>query len=1014
MLIAAKRLMRNRILPIILVTIFLLLLLPAGASAEVFSAVVTSQSMGVYSDAYLSRQIGYLEAGTVVQVGSYTSSVALIRYVPTGAVGYAPVASLSRVSDVSQPATVTGSNARLYLTASTSSASQKLSRGLTVNVLATSGDWAYVEISGVGGYTYVNNLSIGSQDAAPTAAPTASNPLANFVSCVQTCVVAADSFIYQLPDASSTQIGAVTAQSKVIMGAYSRDWNWVYVNANGVIGYMPLNQVLPGSQAAFPDNWGAEVLTSTSLYQVANTSSTALASLAAGENVRVIAYNGTWVCVQTTAGQYGYIPQKLLRAYVMGATTSTPTPTPTVPSSSGDGFRETNGQVIYETLSVVTNQSVAVYTKPSASSVQQGILSAGVRMTALAYNDDWVWVTLNGNYGYCLRSALTPDGGAVSTPNPSDPLEDFVQYTCYAVLMGDAQIFAAPDAGGEVLGAVHAGDKVLVGALDKNLTWAYVNTGSVIGFVAMNTLLPESSVAFPTNMGALALTDTRMYQVANTSSTVLSTLSRGDSVTVLAYGRSWVYARTQDNKVGYIPLSTLKAYEITQSTPAPSTPTDVIPATVTADALIVYAAASTSAQQLGMLQRGEQVNVVEINSRRTWAYIEKSGNYGYCLLAGLTANAYLPEETPPATTVQFTATVVYPNAPIYASYTNMTGSGAASAALGASVDVYAYNSDLGAAYVGVNGQKGYMHISHLNRTEYPTLASGSSGSSVLTLQKALESLGYFDGLPAGNYETLTQQAVLRFQSAAGLPSNGVADQTTLRVLFGGYAPSSPILQTSLSKGSTGENVLRLQTRLYYKEYFSSTSSLDGDFGSNTQAAVKQFQTVAGLSVSGVADAATMQLLFSSNAPKNTSTTPDDDSPPVLPSDPTRDQKIEYVCELAMQQLGKPYVFGAAGPSKYDCSGLTLYCFKAVGVTLPHSAYLQGYTKGTKISSISDLQRGDIICMDTSSDSDLSDHVGIYLGDGMMIHASSGGGKVQINTILSGYYNSAYSWGRRVL
>lgn len=86
----------------------------------------------------------------------------------------------------------------------------------------------------------------------------------------------------------------------------------------------------------------------------------------------------------------------------------------------------------------------------------------------------------------------------------------------------------------------------------------------------------------------------------------------------------------------------------------------------------------------------------------------------------------------------------------------------------------------------------------------------------------------------------------------------------------------------------------------------------------------------------------------------------------------------------------------------------------MGVTLPHSAYLQGYTKGTKISSISDLQRGDIICMDTSSDSDLSDHVGIYLGDGMMIHASSGGGKVQINTILSGYYNSAYSWGRRVL
>ena len=60
----------------------------------------------------------------------------------------------------------------------------------------------------------------------------------------------------------------------------------------------------------------------------------------------------------------------------------------------------------------------------------------------------------------------------------------------------------------------------------------------------------------------------------------------------------------------------------------------------------------------------------------------------------------------------------------------------------------------------------------------------------------------------------------RFQSAVGLSATGIADQTTQRILYGGYAPDSPILSVSLSNGSTGENVTRLQTRLYYKGYLS--------------------------------------------------------------------------------------------------------------------------------------------------------------------------------------------------
>ncbi len=58
--------------------------------------------------------------------------------------------------------------------------------------------------------------------------------------------------------------------------------------------------------------------------------------------------------------------------------------------------------------------------------------------------------------------------------------------------------------------------------------------------------------------------------------------------------------------------------------------------------------------------------------------------------------------------------------------------------------------------------------------------------------------------------------------------------------------------------------------------------------------------------------------------------------------------------------------------------------------------------------------GDLVFFNTVSDSDLSDHAGIYISDGNFIHASSGGGEVMIFNLDSGYYNRVFSWGRRVL
>ncbi|WP_433891710.1 C40 family peptidase [Streptomyces sp. CA-111067] len=83
------------------------------------------------------------------------------------------------------------------------------------------------------------------------------------------------------------------------------------------------------------------------------------------------------------------------------------------------------------------------------------------------------------------------------------------------------------------------------------------------------------------------------------------------------------------------------------------------------------------------------------------------------------------------------------------------------------------------------------------------------------------------------------------------------------------------------------------------------------------------------------------------------------------------------------QLGKPYVYGAAGPDSYDCSGLTQVAYQTVGVSLPRTSQEQS-TVGTPVS-VSDVQPGDIIFWGGEGS---AYHVGVYIGDGQYLDAAN--------------------------
>lgn len=108
---------------------------------------------------------------------------------------------------------------------------------------------------------------------------------------------------------------------------------------------------------------------------------------------------------------------------------------------------------------------------------------------------------------------------------------------------------------------------------------------------------------------------------------------------------------------------------------------------------------------------------------------------------------------------------------------------------------------------------------------------------------------------------------------------------------------------------------------------------------------------------------------------------------------TRAQKINKIITYAMTQRGDRYRFGGAGPSRWDCSGLAMVSYRQIGVHLPH--YTRAMLKRGKHINRSHLQRGDLVFPSNH-------HVGIYIGGGKMIVASSGHGKVMVQRVYAFY------------
>ena len=794
------------------------------------------------------------------------------------------------------------------------------------------------------------------------------------------------------------------------------------ISRNGYVGYISLDALsrteLEENESETEESRDETVVIKTGLrvYYKASTSADYYDTPAGSEIVILSENSNGWLKLERK-GVTAYVQKAALQDAIDGIEPEvTPAPTPDV---------EYQAEIKLSSAS----STLKIRKSKSTSAKSLGKLKHGDIVDVLAEDGKWAKISANGVTGYVQVKYLKEiETGPEATPAPEQ-----VNYQAKIELSSASStlnIRKTMSTKAKSLGKLKHGAVVTVVEIDGS--WAKITANGVTGYVQIKYLTdlpkeeatPEPTVQ-PTEQPQAALYQTtvklsssssylNIRKSKNSSAKSLGKVKHGAEVAVLENDGKWSKI-SADGVTGYV----LNKYlvQIVEETPAPEY--TVVPCTVTADKLVIYKKASTKADVLKTLVKGDTIDRLDVSGN--WAMVQIDGVVAYALKGGITPTVDLQPTNPPVEGVKFTATVIAGTMNVYET-ANAKSAVVATAALGKTVNVHEGGDKW--AYISVDGVYGYAQVTNMSARKQDTYKSGDSGSGVEKLNKQLLELGYYDAVPGSNYDSTTVSAVKRLQNVLGLSENGEVDITLARVLKEAEAPSSPLLNLTMKKGDTGSNVQRLQTRLYALGYLSKSSSVDSDFGLTTQTAVKLFQKAAGLSQDGTAGGNTLKKLYSVNAPTLPKGTNPADQLSTAADDPgstdnsalseSGQKKVEIAIEYAKSKLGCKYVYGAEGPNTFDCSGLTQTAFAQVGVKLARSAYSVGYGAAGEKIAYAGLVRGDIVCFDTVSDTDLVDHVGIYLGSGKFIHASSGKGQVIISTMSSGYYNRVFSWGKRFI
>lgn len=488
---------------------------------------------------------------------------------------------------------------------------------------------------------------------------------------------------------------------------------------------------------------------------------------------------------------------------------------------------------------------------------------------------------------------------------------------------------------------------------------------------------------------------------ASASGALVGVLSKDSTVTIVEKLDGW-YKVESNGLTGYVSaeyISTDGSSDTSTSSTGSSSSASGS-ATINSYMVNIRSGASTSSSVIANVGKGTAVTVVATEG--DWYKVEYKGQTAYVHKDYVTLDGESSGSS--SSTGSNSSSSSGQTGEINASYVRLRSGASLSASILKTLDKGAQMTVTGESgdwyKVSYNGTEGYVYKTYL--TVSGSSSSGSSSASAKT------------GTITGTY--------VRFRSGA---STGSSILTTF--------PKGASVTVSATEGDWYKVSYNGQTGYVYKSYVSTTGDSAEKTDDTKVESASGTGTIRGSYVRVRAGASTSSSILATVHTGTTMTITGTtgewyqvsyngqtgyvyksylvDSSEVSSGSESSSGAGEAIVAKAKQYLGVPYVYGGTSPSGFDCSGLVYYVYKQLGYSVYRTATAQ-YRNGTYVER-SNLQPGDIIIFYNSGMSAIG-HAGLYIGDNQFIHASSGGGKVQINKLSESYYNTHYYGARRVV
>ncbi len=503
-------------------------------------------------------------------------------------------------------------------------------------------------------------------------------------------------------------------------------------------------------------------------------------------------------------------------------------------------------------------------------------------------------------------------------------------------------------------------------------------------------LLSTTALADAEGCATVTASALNMRSSGSTSSSVVTTLSKGTVVLVTDKGDDW-HQVWYNGYSGYMSAEYLNYSETGTASFGTGT--------IHTNGVNVRSEANTSSSIVATLNSGTSLSVTGVSGQ--WYQVSYNGSTAYVRSDLMDIGTGSADSSSSSSSSEKTGT-------INASYVRLRSGASTSSGIlatlqkGASMTVKGSSGDWYS--VSYNGTDGYVYKQYLT-VEGESSSSSSSSSQTGTINANYVRLRSGASTASGILATLNKGASMTVTGSSGdwyavtyNGTDGYVYKQYLTVGSGSSSSSSNNSDITVEAVSEDSGTIRgyyVRVRTGPSTSSSIITSLNTGAKLDVTGITGDWYQVKYNGQTGYVYKSYLQLGESSSSGSSSSSTGDGAA----------------IVAQAKKYLGVPYVYGGTSPSGFDCSGLVYYVFMQEGYSLYRTAGAQ-YRNGVAVSR-SELQVGDIICFYNSAMTSIG-HVGIYVGDNQFIHASSGSGKVIISSLSQSYYNSHYYGARRIV